>query len=77
MFKATFCKSPIQFQKPQMKFFLFVLMLLLLSCDLTDDSNNEVICTTEYVYRLNVTIKDDDNNSVIMDDIVVTAKDGD
>ena len=60
-----------------MKFFLFVLMLLLLSCDLTDDSNNEVICTTEYVYRLNVTIKDDDNNSVIMDDIVVTAKDGD
>lgn len=59
-----------------MKKVLFVLMLLVLSCDLSDDNSNEVICTTEFVYGLNVSIKDAVTNSVIIDVITVIASDG-
>ena len=58
-----------------MKKIVFILFFYLVACDVTDD-NNGVVCTQQFVYGLNITVKDTNTNSIITDNIIVMAKDG-
>lgn len=57
--------------------FLFCIPFLTLnSCD-NDQPNEELIfCTTQFVYGLNVTVKDAQTNEVLTNGVVITATDG-
>ncbi|APY11095.1 hypothetical protein BWZ22_07495 [Seonamhaeicola sp. S2-3] len=54
---------------------LFTLHLSFTACK-TDDTPNDIICTLEYVYGLNVTLIDATNSNKITEDITVVATDG-
>ncbi|WP_111684671.1 peptidase associated/transthyretin-like domain-containing protein [Winogradskyella tangerina] len=57
------------------KIFLLCLFLGQLSCS-SDDSTQQ-LCTTVYVYGLNITVKDAVTDAVLTDNINVIARDGD
>ena len=61
--------------KPKFLLPIFILVLGFYSCK-TDDDANDVICTLEYVYGLNVTLIDASNSNKIIDDVTVVSKDG-
>lgn len=48
--------------------------LMTTSCD--EDSEDTIVCTTEFVYGLKVTVKDAQTNSILTDGVTVTAVDG-
>lgn len=54
---------------------LLTLVLSFTKCK-TDDTPNDVICTQEYVYGLNITLIDATNSNKITEDITVVATDG-
>lgn len=56
---------------------LFLLMTLVLSgCSLDVDNPDQVFCTEQFVYGLNVTVRDSSDNTIITEDITVIARDG-
>ena len=57
-----------------MKHILFLSLMFLILCE--DDSNDSVGCTEQFVYGLNITVKDANNNSALTDNITVIARDG-
>lgn len=61
------------------KNFMFSIFLLsvVFSCNDSDDVDDQVICTTEFVYGLSVTVKDATTNSTITENITVIITDGD
>ncbi|MDU8884780.1 hypothetical protein RXV94_01325 [Yeosuana sp. MJ-SS3] len=59
-----------------MKYVLFSLVLFLAMCN-TNDDNDQVFCTEQFVYGLNVIVKDANTNNVITENIIVTIRDGD
>ena len=57
---------------------LVVIMLLGFSaCSLDVDNPEESLCTQEFVYGLNVTVRDDKDNTIITEGITVIARNGD
>lgn len=54
--------------------FLILLSQALLNCNKSDDSSG-MACTEEFVYGLNITLKDT-NDNIITTDVEVTATDG-
>ncbi len=56
-----------------MKYIIVIALLLLTQCN--DD--NQFACTEQFVYGLNITIKDSNTNTVITENITVIALDGD
>jgi hypothetical protein len=56
-----------------MKYFLFALFLILNQCG--DNNDDQVFCTEQYVYGLNVTLKDANTNTIISENITIVAKD--
>ena len=58
------------------KIFLFI-SLVAISCNSNDDDSNAVVnCTEEFVYGLNVNVKDAVTNAVLQDGVLVKAVDG-
>lgn len=55
-----------------MKYLALFLFILLTQCK--DD--NHIICTEQFVYGLNVTVKDAITNEIVTEGIVVIARDG-
>ena len=55
---------------------LLFCMPLLLASTCNDDDNNDVFCTTEFVYGLNVTIIDSATQQPITEGVTVIAQDG-
>ena len=49
-------------------------LLMATSCENHDD--NQIVCTTEFVYGLNVTVIDSQTEQPITDGVIVTAVDG-
>ncbi|HMC01045.1 MAG TPA: hypothetical protein VKN14_08430 [Flavobacteriaceae bacterium] len=58
-----------------MKYVLFSLMLFLAMCN-TNDDDDQVFCTEQYVYGLSVIVKDANTNNIITENITVIARDG-
>ncbi|MCK5401132.1 MAG: hypothetical protein KAJ28_05815 [Flavobacteriaceae bacterium] len=56
-----------------MKYTFLIFMLFLTTCVKV---NNGIICTEQFVYGLNVTVKNADTNDIITEGITVKAKDG-
>ena len=54
-------------------FFLFSTFLVTTSCEDTDD---QIVCTTQFVYGLNVIVLDESTGNPIFQDIEVKAVDG-
>lgn len=59
-----------------MKKILLFISLVAISCNSNDDSTDVVNCTEEFVYGLNVNVKDATTNSVLVDGVTVKAVDG-
>ena len=57
-----------------MKYTLLLISIFLTTCG--DNEDDLVICTEQFVYGLNVTVKDVATNVIITEDIIVVAKDG-
>lgn len=55
-----------------MKYLGLFFFILLTQCN--DD--NQIICTEQFVYGLNVTVKDAITNSILTEGVVVIARDG-
>ena len=56
-----------------MKYIVLIFMIFLTTCV---DDDNEIICTEQFVYGLNVTVKNGDTNVIITEGITVIARDG-
>lgn len=58
--------------------FLFSLFLCisLLGCKSADDGNEPINCTEQFVFGLTVQVRDIDTGGIILNNIVVTATDG-
>lgn len=59
-----------------MKKILLFISLVAISCNSNDDSTDVVNCTEEFVYGLNVNVKDATTSSVLVDGVTVKAVDG-
>jgi hypothetical protein len=57
----------------KMRYIGLFFLILLMQCDNKDDS---IICTEQFVYGLNVTVRDVTTNGIITDGVVVIARDG-
>ncbi|RLD28538.1 MAG: hypothetical protein DRI75_06435 [Bacteroidetes bacterium] len=57
-----------------MKYVFLFFMAFLTTC-MEDD--NGIICTEQFVYGLNVTVKNADTNAIITEGVTVTAREGD
>ena len=57
-----------------MKLILMAIMTLFLTCGGNDDDS--IACTEQFVYGLNVTVKDASNNVILTEGITVIARDG-
>ncbi|MBT8272785.1 MAG: hypothetical protein KJO77_03195 [Bacteroidia bacterium] len=55
-----------------MKYLIVFALILLTQCE----SDNQVICTEQFVYGLNVIVKDAETAEIITDNISVVARDG-
>ncbi|MEL6812197.1 MAG: hypothetical protein AAFP76_12775 [Bacteroidota bacterium] len=63
-----------------MKFWALMILscLTLISCKSDDDvTDDQVICTTEFVFGLLVQVRDANTGGIVLNDITVTATDGD
>ena len=61
----------------KIKFLIFsILLISFTNCDINDDSD-QIICTEQYVFGLNITLKDATTSTIITSDVEVVAKDGD
>ena len=56
-----------------MKYLLILGLLLVTQCD----SDDPIACTEEFVYGLNVTVRDAESGQIITENITVTATDDD
>ena len=56
-----------------MKYTLLFLITFLTTCDKLDDG---LICTDQFVYGLNVIVKDASTNDIIVEGLTITATDG-
>ncbi|MCH7525045.1 MAG: hypothetical protein IIC74_08555 [Bacteroidetes bacterium] len=56
-----------------MKYAFLIFIFFLTACK---EDDNEIICTTEFVYGLNITVKNADTNMIITEGITVIATDG-
>ena len=64
-------------KKNTMKKILLFMSVLAISCNSNDDSNDGVTnCTEEFVYGLNVNVKDAVTNAVLQEGVLVKAVDG-
>lgn len=57
-----------------MRFIILLALVLFTQCD---QDKEPIFCTEEFVYGLNVTVKDANTNSIITENIAITARDGD
>lgn len=56
-----------------MKYALLLMITFLTTCDKLDDG---IICTDQFVYGLNVIVKDASTNDILVDGLTLTARDG-
>ena len=56
-----------------MKYAVIFLLFFLTTCEKDDDG---IICTTEFVYGLHITVKNANTNAIVVDGITVIARDG-
>ena len=56
--------------------FSIFLLVIVFSCSDSDDGDDQVNCTLELVYGLNVTVKDVNTNNIITENITVIITDG-
>ena len=56
-----------------MKYALLVLIAFLTTCDKLDDG---YICTDQFVYGLNVIVKDASTNDILVEGLTIVARDG-
>lgn len=56
-----------------MKYIVLIFIIFLTTCI---DDDREIICTEQFVYGLNITVKNADPNAIITEGITVTARDG-
>ena len=56
-----------------MRFIILLALVLFTQCD---EDKEPIYCTEEFVYGLNVTVKDANTSSFITENITITAKDG-
>ena len=59
-----------------MKYRFLLLFLVIFSCSLEGTDPEEFVCTEEFVYGLQVTVRDITTNDPITNNITVIAKDG-
>ena len=59
-----------------MKRLILLTTLVLVSCSLDVDNPDQVACTQEFVFGLNVTVRDATDNTVLTEGITVTATEG-
>lgn len=59
-----------------MKYYTLILALILTGCSLDVDNPNVPICTQEFVYGLQVTVRDNTSNEALIEDILIIAKEG-
>lgn len=59
-----------------MKKILLFLSIIAVSCSSNDNDNNPTNCTEEFVYGLNVNVKDAATNATLQEGVLVVAVDG-
>jgi hypothetical protein len=55
---------------------LFCMPLLMATTCEEDPLNDQIVCTEQFVYGLNVTVKDVQTNQILTDGVLVTAVEG-
>ncbi len=58
------------------KIFLFVLCAPLLMASTCDNENDQIVCTTQFVYGLNVFVLDAESGQPLVEGVTVSAVDG-
>jgi len=59
-----------------MKRLILLATLVLASCSLDVDNPDQIACTQEFVFGLNVTVRDVTDNTILTEGITVTATEG-